>query len=59
MEGELFGMILFGIGGLIWLLIPFLDRDTKEKKQSKLVVGFGIFVVMFIIGMTLYGYLVE
>jgi len=59
MEGELFGIIFFSLGGLIWMLIPFLDRASQENKRSKLVVWFGIFVVLFIVAMTIIGYLVE
>lgn len=58
-EGELVGMGVFALGGLIWLLIPFLDRKAKENKSSKLVIAFGVFVVIFIITMTIIGYFVE
>ncbi|MFH1700147.1 MAG: cytochrome b N-terminal domain-containing protein [Candidatus Zixiibacteriota bacterium] len=58
-EGELFGIAVFGLGGIIWLLIPALDRKAAENKRSKLVVVFGIFVVLFILAMTIIGYLVE
>jgi quinol-cytochrome oxidoreductase complex cytochrome b subunit len=59
MEGELFGIIFFGVGGLLWMLVPFLDRPSRENRRSKLVVWFGIFVVLFIVAMTIIGYLVE
>ncbi len=58
-EGELFGIAVFSIGGLIWALVPFLDRDASRDRKSKLWVAFGAFVVLFIVGMTIYGYLVE
>lgn len=58
-EGELFGMIVFGLGGLIWLLIPFLDKKAAKSKSSKLVIAFGVFVVLFMVAMTIIGYLVE
>jgi cytochrome b6 len=57
-EGELFGMAFFGIGGIIWTLVPFLDRKSVEGQASKLWMGFGIFVVAFIVAMTIIGYLV-
>ncbi len=58
-EGELFGIAFFSIGGLIWALIPFLDRKTAEGEKSKKVTWFGIAVLAFMIVMTIIGYLVE
>ena len=58
-EGELFGMAVFGLGGLIWPLIPALDKKAAKSKSSKLVVAFGVLVVLFILAMTIIGYLVE
>lgn len=58
-EGELFGIIVFGIGGLIWAFVPFIDRKTGQGQRSKLFYGFGWFVLAFMIVMTIYGYMVE
>ncbi len=58
-EGELFGIIFFSVGGLIWTLVPFLDRKSIAGKRSKLYYAFGVLVVAFIIVMTIWGYLVE
>lgn len=58
-EGELFGVIIFSVGGLIWLLVPFLDKKSARRQRSRWVFGFGIFVVLFIVVMTVIGYLVE
>lgn len=59
MEGELFGIVIFGIGGLIWMLIPLLNRKSARNQRSWLIMAFGYFVVLFIVGMTIMGYLVE
>lgn len=59
LEGELVGIGVFSLGGLVWALVPFLDRKGMINKKSKLFYGFGIFVVLFIVGMTILGYLVE
>ena len=58
-EGELFGMAVFSIGGLIWALVPFLDRKSAEDKKSKLFYVFGIVAVLFILLMTFLGYVLE
>jgi quinol-cytochrome oxidoreductase complex cytochrome b subunit len=58
-EGELFGIALFTLGGLIWALAPFLDRKSQANQRSRLFFWFGVFVVVFIIAMTILGYIVE
>lgn len=58
-EGELFGIIMFSVGGLVWTLVPFIDRKSIEGQRSKLYYAFGVLVVVFIIVMTLWGYMVE
>ena len=59
MEGELFGMAVFGLGGLLWVLVPFLDRKTPGNRRSAWLISFGILVVLFMIVMTIIGYMVE
>ncbi|MDF1544642.1 MAG: cytochrome bc complex cytochrome b subunit [bacterium] len=59
LEGELFGIIVFSLGGLIWALVPFFDRKSARNEGSQLYRYFGYFVLLFVIGMTLYGYMVE
>jgi quinol-cytochrome oxidoreductase complex cytochrome b subunit len=58
-EGELFGIILFGTGGLIWMLVPYLSRKSDKSRRTKAVTAFGYLVVIFIVAMTIIGYLVE
>jgi len=58
-EGELFGIALFTLGGLVWALVPFLDRKAQANQQSRLFFWFGILVVVFIIAMTILGYVLE
>jgi cytochrome b6 len=58
-EGELFGMGLFGLGGLLWVLVPYMDRGNAEARQPRWIVGFGVLVILFMVVMTIIGYLVE
>ena len=58
-EGELFGIVIFTVGGLVWALVPFLDRKSVAGQKSKLFMLFGILVVLFIIVMTILGYILE
>lgn len=59
LEGELFGIIMFSIGGLIWTLVPYLNRKSAKGQPSKLFTAFGLFVLAFVIGMTALGYILE
>ncbi len=58
-EGELFGMTIFAVGGLLWILVPYFNRHPAMDNRSKWIVGFGVFILVFIIAMTLIGYLVK
>ena len=51
-DGEVLGVLAFGIAGLLWLLIPFLDRKPGERWRV-FFLGLGIFVVVFMAVTTL------
>lgn len=55
-EYEAIPIILFGVGGLLLVLVPFLDRDVTRKGSSRLFDAIGIVALLFIIGMTCWGY---
>jgi cytochrome b6 len=59
LEGELVGIFAFTIGGLIWALVPFLDKKSMAGRKSTFFVGFGVLVLAFIIVMTILGYIME
>ena len=58
-EGELFGITIFTLAGLIWALVPFLDRQSQVERRSSLFYGFGVLVLVFIIAMTILGYVLK
>jgi len=55
-EGELFGILMFTLGGLLWLLVPFIDRGTPDGRQSRWLYGLGVVLVIYIVAFTLKGY---
>jgi cytochrome b6 len=55
-EGELLGLLVFGAGGLLWFLLPLLDRSAAEEKRNPVVIGIGVVVLVFIAVMTVLGY---
>lgn len=55
-EGEVVGILGFGIGGLFLLLVPFLDRPTARGERSHLFTMIGIMVIVYMIVLTYLGY---
>jgi cytochrome b6 len=56
LEGEIVGVLGFGLGGLALLLIPFLDRRAARGESSPMFTWIGIAVVVYIIVLTYLGY---
>jgi quinol-cytochrome oxidoreductase complex cytochrome b subunit len=55
-EGELFGIIGFGVAALVLLLVPFLDRPSPGAQPSKTWTVLTVLAVVFILVMTYLGY---
>ena len=47
--GELLAIILFTIGGVVWLLVPFIDRQAAREEKSPVFTIFGLLVLAFLI----------
>jgi cytochrome b6 len=59
MEGEIVGIIGFGLGGLFLLLIPLLDRRAVRGESSRLFTWIGIAIIGYVIVLTYLGYTVS
>jgi cytochrome b6 len=59
MEGEVVGILLFGIAGLLWLLVPFWDRKSSKGQRNRMINYIGIFSVLFIIVLTIIGWALK
>ena len=57
MDGEVLGVLLFGVAGLLWVIIPFWDRKSGKGERGRLVTAIGLFVVIYIIAFTILGWL--
>lgn len=55
LDGEVVGVLLFGLGGLLWLLVPFWDALTPRGARNKIINIVGLGVVLFIIALTIIG----
>ena len=55
-EYEAIPILGFGLGALVLLLVPFLDRGVAKNGRSPGFTVAGILVVAYMIGMTVWGY---
>ena len=55
-DGEVFGIMVFGVAGLLWVLVPFWDRKSSRGEQNRLVTYVGLCAVMYIIVLTILGW---
>ncbi|MFQ5602420.1 MAG: cytochrome bc complex cytochrome b subunit [bacterium] len=59
LDGELLGVLFFGIMGALFVLVPFLDRQSKVGEVSKKFTIIGIVALIYIIAMTIISYTVP
>jgi len=58
-EGEIVGILGFGLGGLFLLLIPILDRRTARGQPSRLFTWIGIAIILYMVLFTILGYMAS
>ena len=59
MNGEVFGVLLFSIAGLLWFLVPLWDRKTKTGEKRYWLTYAGIFAIIYIIIFTIIGFIAK
>ena len=57
-DGEVLGILVFGLGGLLWLLVPFWDRKSSRGERNRFINYAGLFIVLYIIVLTIIGWIV-
>jgi cytochrome b6 len=57
LDGEILGVLLFGIAGFLWTMVPFWDRKSSRGEQNRFVNYSGLFAVIYIIIFTIIGWL--
>jgi len=57
LDGEVIGILLFGVAGVLWVLVPFLDTKSSRGIKVRGMTYIGIFIVMYMIAFTILGYI--
>lgn len=57
-DGEVFGILLFGVAGAVWVLLPFIE-SAWVRRGRKIIMGAGVFAAAYILALTIYGYLAK
>jgi len=51
-EGELLGLAAFGLGGLVWFLVPVLDRGSRTGHRTRAFLVLGWLLLAYIVSFT-------
>lgn len=54
-EGEQFGLLVFSAAAVLWVLVPFLDRNP-EGRSGRIFTALGVVVVVYIVVMSLWAW---
>ncbi len=57
LEGEKIILLIFALGGLFWMLVPFWDRKAYRDQNNPVTTAIGVAVILYISIMTLITYL--
>jgi cytochrome b6 len=55
-DGEILGILLFGLVGLLWIIVPFWDTKSSKGLRNRNINYIGIAAVAFIIILTILGW---
>ncbi|HEV8613844.1 MAG TPA: cytochrome b N-terminal domain-containing protein [Gemmatimonadales bacterium] len=58
-EGEVVGILGFGLAGLFLLLLPLIDRPTPSGKRTRVLTWVTVGIIGYMIVLTTIGYLVN
>ena len=58
-EGEMLGVVGFGLAAALIVFVPFLDRRAARGEQNRLFLLAGILAVVYLVVFTIYGYVAS
>jgi hypothetical protein len=56
LEGELLGLLGFGLLGAFWILLPFWATSRQGMERTRLVTGAGVALLAYLATFSLLGY---
>jgi cytochrome b6 len=56
MEGEVLGIVAFGLIGIAWMLVPFWEKKLRPVHRDPAIGVVGFVAIVFILVMTVWGY---
>ena len=57
-DGEVLGILGCSMAGLLWMLLPFFEND-KAGHSKAWITGLSVFALVYVVGMSVYGYLAQ
>jgi cytochrome b6 len=54
-DGEILGVVVFGLAGVVWLLLPLFESD-RPTQTKPWITALGVFALVYILGMSIYGH---
>ncbi len=55
--GELVGILIFTLGGIVWGVLPLIDRSPENRRTSQFGTWFSLATIGFVVVLTVWGYL--
>jgi len=57
-DGEVLGVLVFGLVALLWVLLPFLEGDQPSRTKAW-ITGLAVFALAYVVVMSVYGHLAK
>jgi len=55
-SGEIAGILLFTLGIMLWIMIPFYDKDKESGRRARVAHYFGLVAIFALLATTVIGY---
>ena len=56
MDGEVLGIVAFSIVALLLFIVPFVDKPPENRRRTLIFNSFGVLALLYIVVMTIVGY---